>query len=160
MLNIVKKSKFNDHYMKIALQEAKKAYDQGEVPVGAVLVHKNTGKVITKGHNLVQQNTDATMHAELIVIQNACKKLSSKYLQDCDIYVTLEPCAMCASAISHVKINSLYYGASDVKFGAIENGVRYYNCNNTIHRPDVYSGLLCNEAKMILQKFFTDYINK
>lgn len=145
--------------MQVALQEAQKAYNQGEIPIGAVLVHKDTNEIVTKGHNLVQQRTDATMHAELVVIQNACKKLNSKYLQDCDIYVTLEPCAMCAAAISHVKISNLYYGASDIKFGAIENGVRYYNSNSAIYRPNIYSGLLCNEAKIIMQKFFTNIGN-
>lgn len=140
--------------MQIALEEAAAAYDQDEIPVGAVIIHRNTGEILVRGHNIVEQQHNATMHAEMVVINQACKKLKTKYLFDYDIYVTLEPCAMCAAAISHVKIKNLYYGTSDVKFGAIENGTRYYSSNSCVYRPNVYPGLYADRAKDLLVKFF------
>lgn len=154
MSNIAKKSKFNDQFMQVALEEARAAYDQDEIPVGAVITHHNTGEILVRGYNIVEQHHNATMHAEMVVINQACKKLKSKYLFDYDIYITLEPCAMCAAAISHVKIKNLYYGASDAKFGAIENGARYYSSNSCIHRPNVYSGFYEDTSKDLLIKFF------
>ena len=139
-------------FMQIAIEEAKKAFDLGEVPVGAVIV-KN-GEIIAKSHNKNRGDFDPTAHGEIDVIRQACKVLGNYRLDDCDLYVTLEPCAMCAGAISHARIRNLYYGATDEKFGAIENGVRFFSLDSCFHRPEVYCGICQEEAKELLQSFF------
>jgi len=140
--------------MQIALGEAKLALKEGEVPVGCVIVRRKDSKIIATSHNLVQQQKNPLLHAEIIAINNACKKLDNKNLSDCDIYVTLEPCTMCASAISSARFGRLYYGAEDTKQGAIENGVRFFTSSSCFYRPEIYFGLESEESSMILKSFF------
>ena len=139
-------------FMKIALEEAIKASENDEVPVGAVIVR--SGKIISKSHNRMRENLDPTAHAEMLCIREATQKLGTYYLNECDMYVTLEPCAMCAQAIAFSKIKRLYFGAYDEKFGAIENGVRLFNSKSSNHLPEIYGGIQHMEAANILQGFF------
>ena len=140
-------------FMEHALKEAKLASERGEVPVGAVLVHK--GEIIARNGNRTLEFKDPTAHAEVMVIREAASKLENERLNECDLYVTLEPCPMCAGAISFARIRRLYYGASDQKSGAVESGVRYYSSETCHHKPDVYSGILESECSLILTEFFS-----
>jgi len=139
-------------FMERALKEAKLAAKRGEVPVGAVLV-KN-GKIIFADGNRTLELKDPTAHAEILVIRQAAQILENERLTDCDLYVTLEPCPMCAAAISFARIKRLYFGASDVKSGGVENGVNFYNNKTCHHAPEVYSGLSDVEAGKLLSDFF------
>lgn len=139
-------------FMKIAIAEAKKAALEGEVPIGAVLVKDN--KVIAKAHNLKEKNKDATAHAEILVIKKASKKLHNWRLLNTTLYVTLEPCAMCASAINQARIKRLVYALDDKNNGAIKNTIQLYKRKSMNVAPTVTSGVLEKEAKQILQKFF------
>ncbi len=143
-----------NQFMLIALEEAKKALIASEVPVGAVIVHRDDGKVIALSHNQVENLQNPTMHAEMLVINAACELLKVKNLSEYDLYVTLEPCAMCACAISHARIGRLFYGASEPKTGAVENGVRFFTSKNCHHRPEIYPGIMAEESKGLLQDFF------
>jgi tRNA(Arg) A34 adenosine deaminase TadA len=138
--------------MEIALGEARAAAARGEVPVGAVLVRN--GAVLACAGNRTRRADDATAHAEMMVIREASRMLGSERLTDCDLYVTLEPCTMCAAAISFARIRRLYYGASDPKGGAVESGVRFYASPTCHHAPEVYSGFSEIEAGEILRDFF------
>ena len=138
--------------MNEALIQAKIAFEKDEVPVGAVVV-KN-GEIIAKAFNQNITLNDPSAHAEILAMRQAAKFLDSHRLDDCDLYVTLEPCAMCAAAISWAKIKRIYFGAADEKFGAIENGVRLFNHQTHYHRPEVYSGFCEEESKMLMQDFF------
>jgi tRNA(adenine34) deaminase len=144
---------FDNKYMDLALEEAKKAYEAGEVPVGAVVV-SNNGEVISKAHNLCEYKSDPTMHAEIIALKDACAKLGCKYLINCDLYVTLEPCPLCAAAISIYRIKSLYYGAYDSKFGAVESVTNFFCSKNSMHHPEIYSGIKSKEASELMKDFF------
>jgi tRNA(adenine34) deaminase len=137
-----------------ALAEAAAAAARGEVPVGAVLVNSATGAVLAKAGNAVEADADPTAHAELIVIRAGAKALGSPRLETCDLYVTLEPCAMCAGALSFARIRRLYYGAADDKGGAVENGVRFFDSPSCHHRPEVYNGIGEAEAAALLKDFF------
>ncbi len=139
----------DDHFMKQALIEARKAYDSGEVPVGAVIVCNNT--IIARGHNQTELLHDITAHAEIIVITAASNYLGSKYLQDCTLYVTLEPCFMCAGALKWAQIGKVVYGTSDDKSGFMKYG------KEVLH-PDtkLEYGILQNECKKLLQDFFAE----
>jgi len=139
--------------MAIAMNQAKLAYDLDEVPIGAVILDKNK-TIISIAHNLVIFNKDPIAHAEILAIQAATKLINNERLIDCDIYVTLEPCAMCASAISHARIRRLYYAADDVKHGAVENGIRFFNSDNCFHKPEVYGGISAEASRYLLKKFF------
>jgi tRNA(adenine34) deaminase len=139
-------------FMDLALAEARAAAAAGEVPVGAVIVRE--GAVIARAHNQPLALRDPTAHAEMLAIRAAAKAISSERLADCDLYVTLEPCAMCAAAIAHARIRRLYYGAADPKGGAIENGVRFFTSPTCHHRPDVYGGIGAGEAGKLLRDFF------
>lgn len=141
-------------FMEHALEEAKLAAQRGEVPVGAVLVHKGT--IISRNGNRTLELKDPTAHAEVLVIREAAAKLGNERLYGCDLYVTLEPCPMCAGATSFARIRRLYYGASDEKSGAVESGVKYYNSETCHHKPEVYSGILETECSTILKEFFSD----
>lgn len=141
-------------FMEHALEEAKLAARRGEVPVGAVLVHN--GKVIARNGNRTLEHRDPTAHAEILVIREAASKLDNERLYECDLYVTLEPCPMCACATSFARIRRLYYGAHDVKSGAVESGVKYYSNDTCHHKPDVYSGILETECSAILTDFFKE----
>src|SRR6188472_1421814 len=139
-------------FMSIALEEARAAGSRGEVPVGCVIVRDN--KVITRAGNRTLVERDPTAHAELIAIRAAAALLGSERLTDCDLYATLEPCTMCAAAISFARIRRLYFGAADPKGGAVENGVRFYDSPTCHHRPEVYGGLGETHAAALLKDFF------
>ncbi len=138
--------------MQNAIAEAKLAAERGEVPVGAVLVRD--GEIIAKAGNQSRQHNDVTLHAEIAVIREASRRLGQERLAGCDLYVTLEPCTMCAAAISFARIRRLYYGAEDIKGGAVDNGVRFYAAPTCHHVPEVYSGICETEAAAILVDFF------
>ena len=136
-----------------ALQEAKAAAIRGEVPVGALVVGKS-GEVLAAAGNRTLEDRDPTAHAELLAIRAAAKALGSERLTDCDLYVTLEPCAMCAAAISFARIRRVYFAAGDEKMGAVEHGPRFFSQPTCHHAPEVYSGIGENEAKTMLIDFF------
>jgi len=138
--------------MEQALDEARKALNLGEVPVGAVIVKKS--RIIAAAHNLTHHVFDPTGHAEIRAIRMACQFLQSERLPECDLYVTLEPCAMCAAAISFARIRRLYYGAQDEKGGAVENGGRFFAQATCHHAPEIYSGFASEEASGLLKRFF------
>jgi tRNA(adenine34) deaminase len=139
--------------MDLALAEARAAGTAGEVPVGCVIVRD--GAVISRAGNRTLADRDPTAHCELLAIRRAAAALASERLTDCDLYVTLEPCAMCAAAISFARIRRLYYGAADPKGGAVENGVRFFASPTCHHRPDVYGGIGEAEASGLLKDFFS-----
>jgi len=140
--------------MDIALQEAKSAANRGEVPIGAVLVHD--GEIIARAGNRTRELNDITAHAEVLVIRQAGETLQSERLIDCDLYVTLEPCAMCAAAISFARIRRLYYGAADPKGGGVEYGPRFYTQPTCHHVPEVYTGFSEEESQTLLREFFRE----
>lgn len=137
-----------------ALQQAHQAAVRGEVPVGAVLVHNNA--ILVETHNLIEQNNDPTAHAEILAIRQACDFLEKNRLDDCDLYVTLEPCTMCAGALAHARIRRLYYGAYDPKGGAIDHGVRFFSQRTCLHHPEIYGGIHEYECSILLKTFFRD----
>ena len=139
--------------MGLALAMARSAVERGEVPVGAVIVD-HAGVVIGQAHNLVEQDHDPTAHAEILAIRQAAAKLGSPRLPDCDLYVTLEPCPMCAQAISLARIRRLYFGAEDPKGGGVENGPRVFESSSCHHRPEVYGGISAQPAVDLLKAFF------
>ncbi|MEY3196760.1 MAG: hypothetical protein RLZZ59_126 [Pseudomonadota bacterium] len=145
---------FDNSYMRTALENALYAQVSGEIPVGAVIVQRRSGQIISSGYNLVETECNPTKHAEMIAIDGACKALKSKNLSECDMYVTLEPCAMCSAAISHTRIGRLFYGASDSKQGAVEHGPRFFTQSTCMHRPEVYDGIMAEEARTLLKTFF------
>ena len=135
-----------------ALAEARAAHEAAEVPVGCVIVHAET--VVARAGNRILRDRDPTAHAEMLAIRRAATALGSERLTDCDLYVTLEPCTMCAAAISFARIRRLYYGAPDPKGGAVENGVRFFAAPTCHHRLEVYGGLGESEAAVLLKDFF------
>lgn len=139
--------------MDIALEEAQRAANADEVPVGAVIMRGN--QMIACAGNFTRRCYDPTGHAEIRAIRMACENLQSERLIDCDLYVTLEPCAMCAAAISFARIRRLYYAARDPKGGAIENGPRFFSQPTCHHAPDVYSGIGEQAAGALLKHFFS-----
>ncbi len=141
-----------NHFMKLALAEARSAGARGEVPIGAVLVLDNA--VIAKAGNRTRELNDVTAHAEIAAIRIACEALGQERLTGADLYVTLEPCTMCAAAISFARIRRLYYGAEDPKGGGVDNGVRFYRQPTCHHAPEVYSGIAERDAADILREFF------
>lgn len=143
-----------NRFMEIALGEARAAGARGEVPVGAVLVQD--GVVIAQSGNRTRAENDVTAHAEVAVIREAARKLGQERLTGADLYVTLEPCTLCAAAISFARIRRLYYGAEDPKGGGVDNGVRFFAQPTCHHAPDVYSGIGGMEAAEILKDFFTE----
>jgi len=141
-----------DSFMELALREARAAGAAGEVPVGCVIV--SAGVPIAQTGNRTLADRDPTAHAEMVAIRRAAATLGSERLVECDLYVTLEPCAMCAAAISFARIRRLYFGASDPKGGAVENGVRYFSSSTCLHRPEIYGGIGEIEAAELLRSFF------
>lgn len=139
--------KENEKYMKEAFLQAKKAYELDEVPVGAVVVFKK--KIIVKAHNMSESLNNFTAHAELLALNQAAKNLNSKYLNKCELYVTKEPCLMCAGAIMLSRIKKLHFGASDIK-----KGYRFYNKNLFLNKIEVNYGILEQECSLILKDFF------
>ncbi|CAN7225834.1 nucleoside deaminase [Rhizobium sp. LjRoot98] len=139
-------------FMDLALEEARMAAARGEVPVGAVLVVN--GAVIASAGNRTRERNDVTAHAEIEVIRAAASAIGAERLNGADLYVTLEPCTMCAAAISFARLRRVYYGAEDPKGGGVDNGVRFFHQPTCHHAPDVYSGLSGQSAADILRAFF------
>ncbi len=140
--------------MDLALEEARAAAAAGEVPVGCVIVRK--GEVIARAGNRTLAEHDPTAHCEMVAIRAAAQALGSERLIDCDLYVTLEPCAMCAGALSLARVRRLYYAAADPKGGAVDNGVRFFMSANCHHRPEVYAGIGEAQASALLRDFFRE----
>lgn len=138
--------------MAAALAQAEAAAEAGEVPVGAVVV--KDGQIIARAHNAPRALHDPTAHAEMQAIRQAAQILGDERLDQCELWVTLEPCAMCAGAIVHARIARVYYGASDPKGGAVEQGARVFDQPQCLHRPEVYAGLGAGEAAELLRDFF------
>lgn len=137
----------HEHFMKLALQQAKQAFDNGEIPVGAVIVHNNT--VVAKAHNMTEKLNDFTAHAEMLAFTSASEYFGSKYLNECTLYVTLEPCVMCAGASFWTRIGKVIYGASDDKRG-------YKQHQSLLHpKTEVIDGVMANESKELLHAFFS-----
>jgi len=143
-----------NRFMDLALDEAQAAGKRGEVPIGAVVVLD--GKVVAQAGNRTRELNDVTAHAEIAAIRMAAERLGGERLSGADLYVTLEPCTMCAAAISFARIRRLYYGAEDPKGGAVENGVRFYSQPTCHHAPEVYSGIGATRASTILKDFFAE----
>lgn len=141
-----------NQFMALALDEARAAGARGEVPIGAVVVFDNA--VVAKAGNRTREDNDVTAHAEVVAIRLAAATLGNERLMGADLYVTLEPCTMCAAAISFARIRRLYYGAEDPKGGAVDNGVRFFSQPTCHHSPEVYSALAESEASEILKDFF------
>jgi tRNA(adenine34) deaminase len=141
-------------FMALALAEAERAAARGEVPVGAVLVEGATGAVLAEAGNRSEELADPTAHAEMLVLRAAAQARGRPRLEDCDIYVTLEPCAMCAAALSFARIRRLYFGAGDPKGGAVEHGPRFFAQPTCHHRPEVYGGIEERRAGELLRRFF------
>ncbi|MEZ5690469.1 MAG: nucleoside deaminase [Rickettsiales bacterium] len=140
--------------MEESLRLAGLSSDNGEVPVGAVIVR--SGTIIASAHNKVEKDNDPTAHAEMLAIRAACEILGTARLNDCDLYVTLEPCAMCAQAISFARIRRLYFGAYDVKGGGVENGARIFAQSTCHHKPEIYGGIDETRCGELLKAFFRD----
>ena len=141
-------------FMEAAFEEARAAGERGEVPIGAVVVRD--GRILGRAGNETRALNDVTAHAEILAIRRAAFAVGDERLVDADLYVTLEPCTMCAAAISFARMRRLYYAAGDVKGGAVENGVRFFAQSTCHHAPDVYSGIRESEAAEMLRAFFQD----
>jgi tRNA(Arg) A34 adenosine deaminase TadA len=137
-----------------AFAEAQAAFERHEVPVGAAIVSR--GEIVSSAGNRICGDQDPTAHAEVLAIRAACRALKSERLLECDIYVTLEPCTMCAAAISFARVRRLYFAAYDVKGGAVENGPRFFESHICHHRPEVYGGIRETEAADMLRRFFRE----
>ena len=140
--------------MALALAEARAAAARGEVPVGAVLVDGRSGEVLARAGNRTEQDHDPSAHAEILVLREAAARREAPRLPDCDLYVTLEPCAMCAAAISFARIRRLYFGAPDPKMGAVEHGPRFFGQPTCHHAPETYGGIAEREAADLMREFF------
>jgi tRNA(adenine34) deaminase len=141
-------------YFDEAFEQARLARERGETPVGAIIVHQ--GRIIARGGNRTREWHDPTAHAEIVVIRDACAALQSERLIECDLYVTLEPCTLCAAAISFARIRRLYFGATDSKGGAVESGVGFFECKTCHHAPEVYGGFREAESATLLGNFFKE----
>lgn len=143
-------------FMEMALAEARAAAERGEVPVGCVIVDGDTGEVLASTGNRTEELNDPTAHAELLAIREATSQAGSTRLPNCDLYVTLEPCAMCATAISFARIRRVYFAAFDPKMGGVDHGPHIFNQPTCHHAPEVYGGIGENEAAEILKTFFQE----
>ena len=141
-------------YMNVALAEAAKALERGEVPVGAVIV-ENSGNIVARAGNETRARLDPSAHAEVLAIREACTVLKTERLVNCDMYVTLEPCAMCAALIANARIKRIYFAASDPKSGGIQQGARIFDRKQTHHVPEIYSGIGEEKAAKLLRNFFS-----
>ena len=146
--------KLKSQFFTLAIEEARLASDRGDIPVGAVIVESITGNVLAKSGNLIEKKKDPTAHAELIVIQKATRKFGSARLLNCDIFVTLEPCPMCAAAISLARLRRVYFGAFDQKNGGVDHGPKLYTYPNCNHVPEVYGGIEETLCSRLLKEFF------
>jgi tRNA(adenine34) deaminase len=147
-------SSFNNIHMNSALIAAKEAGERGEVPVGVVIVHGPSKEVIAIASNRVLELKDPTAHAEILAIREACKTQNNERLSECDLYVTLEPCPMCAQAISFARIRRLYYAAEDKKGGGVDNGAFVFNAKSCHHKPEVYGDIMSKQSSELLKDFF------
>lgn len=147
-------SKTMQKYMQAALQEAQAAGARGEVPIGAVLVNPETDEVVARHGNRTRELNDPSAHAEMLCIREACEKAGAQRIPGLDLYVTLEPCTMCAGAISFARLRRVVFGATDEKGGAIISGVRFFDTPTCHHRPEIISGILADECGAILKEFF------
>ena len=145
-----------NNYMAQALAEAKNAAKRGEIPVGVIIVDSTTGKIIASKGNATEAENDPSAHAEILVLRSACAIKGTPRLPECDLYVTLEPCPMCASAISFARIRRIYFGAYDPKGGGIEHGAKIFSHTTCHHRPEVYGGIREQECAKLLKDFFKD----
>lgn len=143
-----------EFFMKEAIKEAKKAYRRKEVPIGAVVVYKN--KIIARGYNLRENKKNSLLHAEIIAISKACKKLKSWRLDECDLYVTLEPCPMCSGAIIQSRIKNIFFGAYDSKAGCVKSKVQLFEKGLFNHNVNIAGGLLESECGQLLKDFFSE----
>ena len=141
-------------FMDRALEQARAAAAAGEVPVGAVVVEAATGRILAEARNRTEELNDPSAHAELLAIRAAAALMESPRLPDCDLYVTLEPCPMCAGAIAFARLRRVYYGAGDPKGGAVDHGVRLFDQPTCHHRPEVYGGIGETESAVLLRDFF------
>jgi tRNA(Arg) A34 adenosine deaminase TadA len=141
-------------YMNMALEEAAKALERGEVPIGAVIV-ENFGNIVARAGNETRARLDPSAHAEVLAIREACTVLKTERLVNCDMYVTLEPCAMCAALIANARIRRIYFAASDPKSGGIQQGARIFDRKQTHHVPEIYSGIGEEKATELLRNFFS-----
>ena len=141
-------------YMNVALEEAAKALERGEVPIGAVIV-ENSGNIVARAGNETRARLDPSAHAEVLAIREACTVLKTERLVDCNMYVTLEPCAMCAALIANARIRRIYFAASDPKSGGIQQGARIFDRKQTHHVPEIYSGIGEEKAAKLLRNFFS-----
>lgn len=141
-------------YMIRALEQAGLAAERGESPIGAVVVDRETGKILAEDGNRVEELKDSTAHAEMLVIRAASAVKGSPRLTGCDLYVTLEPCPMCAGAISHARVEKLVYGAYDPKGGGVDHGARVFDRPTCHHKPDIISGVAEEECAALLRSFF------
>ena len=139
-----------------AIKCAEEANSINEVPVGAIIYNSQTSQIISKSFNKTNKNLDPTAHAEINVIRDACKILNTSRLINCDLYVTLEPCMMCAAAISQARIRRLYFGADDLKYGSINGGINYFQKNNTNHLPEIYDNICSDSCNRLLTNFFKE----
>ena len=142
-----------EFFMREALKEAKKAYNKKEVPIGAVIVYKN--KIISRGYNLRERKNNAILHAEIVAIEKACKKLKSWRLDECDLYVTLEPCPMCSGAIINSRIKNIFFGAHDPKAGCVDSKVHLFEPGLFNHDVNVVGNVLESECAQLLKDFFS-----
>ena len=144
-----------NNYMEMALQQATEAAQRGEVPVGAVLV-SSTGEILAHAGNRTEADQDPTAHAEMLVIREGARKKGSPRLLDCDLYVTLEPCAMCAAAISFARLRRIFFGAYDPKGGAVDHGGGFFTQPTCHHVPEIIGGMEEQRARMLLKNFFVE----
>lgn len=140
-------------WMKKAINLAQAAAKHNEVPVGAIIINQKN-QIIAQAENRMERDLDPTAHAEIIAIRSACQKLQQKYLQNLTLIVTLEPCSLCATAISLARLERLVFGSYDMKSGGVENGARIFSHSTTHHKPQIIGGIMESENKKILQKFF------
>ena len=145
--------KITNQFMEIALKEARFARDRDEVPVGAVIVDKNNNILASNGNRIIELS-DPTAHAEILCIREASKKVKNERLTDCTIFSSLEPCVMCATAISYARIKKLFFGAYDYKTGAVESGIKYFETSSCNHKPEFYGGFKEKESELILKSYF------
>ena len=144
-----------NNFMNIAIDMANTANDLGEVPIGCVIINGNN-EILAKCYNTVILDSDPTAHAEINAIREACQKINSDRLINCSIYITLEPCIMCASAISKAKIKRLYYGADDLNFGSVNGKFNFFQSDNCNYIPEIYDNIAKSECENIINNFFKD----
>lgn len=147
----------DEKYMNIALEEAYKSYEKGDVPVGAIVVYKN--EIIARAHNCKEQNKNAVEHAEILAISQACQKLNTWHLEECTIYVTLEPCLMCAGALIQSRIGKLVFATENEKFGYVGSISNVLNNKNNNHHPIIINGICKEKSQKLLKEFFKDKRN-